>query len=327
MQISALLSQALVAFIVEFDNEFEHRMPHRTTNYGRTPGVKGEPWLVSMVMWVKFLRFIPAEGLPIAELQRRVGVDKKELKLWLTRLSKWWGYLEIELPTVRFTIAGLKAQAVWQPLEQLIEARWEQRFGKHKIQQLRESLLAFISQFAAGLPDFPPILGYGLFSSPQPPGDSASLSALLSKALLAFAHEFERASELSLAISANVLRLLEDEGVRVRDLPRLAGVSKESVAMALGFLAQRAFIVKSGNVVLPTAKGREARTAYVESLRKIEEQFNAGKTLQLRKSLEALAPIETPEPHPDGWRGKLPKPETLPHYPMILHRGGFPDGS
>ena len=327
MLLTALLSQALVAFILEFDNEFEHRMPHRTTSYGCTPGAKDAPWLVSMVMWVKYLQFIPAEGLPVAELQQRAGVDKKELKLWLTRLSKWWGYVEVDLLTVRFTTAGLKARAMWQPLEPLIETRWEQRFGKHNIQQLRESLAAFISQFDAGLPDFLPILGYGLFSSPQPPGDSTALSALLSKALLALAHEFERASELSLAVSANVLRLLDDEGVRVRDLPRLAGVSKESVAMALGFLSKQGCTVKSGNLVVPTAKGRNARTAYAESIKKIEEEFDEGKTLQLRESLEALAPMQSPEPYPDGWRAKLPKPENLPHYPMVLHRGGFPDGS
>jgi hypothetical protein len=33
------------------------------------------------------------------------------------------------------------------------------------------------------------------------------------------------------------------------------------------------------------------------------------------------------EPYPDGWRASVRKPNTLPHYPMVLHRGGFPDGS
>jgi hypothetical protein len=27
------------------------------------------------------------------------------------------------------------------------------------------------------------------------------------------------------------------------------------------------------------------------------------------------------------WRASVPNPETLPHYPMVLHRGGYPDGS
>jgi hypothetical protein len=34
LPISALLSQTLVAFTIEFDNEAERRMPHRTTGYG-----------------------------------------------------------------------------------------------------------------------------------------------------------------------------------------------------------------------------------------------------------------------------------------------------
>ena len=33
------------------------------------------------------------------------------------------------------------------------------------------------------------------------------------------------------------------------------------------------------------------------------------------------------EPPPGGWRASLRRPATLPHYPMVLHRGGFPDGS
>ena len=33
------------------------------------------------------------------------------------------------------------------------------------------------------------------------------------------------------------------------------------------------------------------------------------------------------EPPPDSWRASLRRPATLAHYPMVLHRGGFPDGS
>ena len=34
LSLSALLSQALVAYTIEFDNEAEHRLPHRTTDHG-----------------------------------------------------------------------------------------------------------------------------------------------------------------------------------------------------------------------------------------------------------------------------------------------------
>jgi len=33
------------------------------------------------------------------------------------------------------------------------------------------------------------------------------------------------------------------------------------------------------------------------------------------------------EPYPDGWRAEVRRPEALPHYPMVLHRVGYPDGS
>jgi hypothetical protein len=33
------------------------------------------------------------------------------------------------------------------------------------------------------------------------------------------------------------------------------------------------------------------------------------------------------EPYPDNRRAAVPAPVTLPHYPMVLHRGGYPDGS
>ena len=33
------------------------------------------------------------------------------------------------------------------------------------------------------------------------------------------------------------------------------------------------------------------------------------------------------EPYPDNWRASVPPPRTLPHFPMVLHRGGYPDGS
>jgi hypothetical protein len=45
LPLPALLSQALVAFAIEFDNEFEHRMPHRTVTSGRagTPAGPSRP--------------------------------------------------------------------------------------------------------------------------------------------------------------------------------------------------------------------------------------------------------------------------------------------
>lgn len=92
-------------------------------------------------------------------------------------------------------------------------------------------------------------------------------------------------------------------------------------------------------VLILTAKGRHARDTYYQLVWELEKRWetNFGQVvINLRRSLEYLA-RESPtgkfglfgglKPYPDGWRASVGRPEVLPHYPMILHRGGFPDGS
>jgi DNA-binding MarR family transcriptional regulator len=372
LPLPSLLSHALVAFTIEFDNEFEHQVPHRTTNHGSTPDSRHAPWLVSMVMWSKFMRFVPDDGIPIRELQRLTRLTAKEMQTWLTRMGAWWGYVAVEPDpsgsrskghgadwVVRPTTGGRKALEAWRPLTGVIEKRWRQRFGQDEIGHTREYLQAFVNQLGGELPDSLPILGYGLFSNgadhkerTRLAGDRVAISeqvlpTLLSKVLLAFAIEFERGSKVSLAVSANVLRLLGKDGVLVRDLPRFAAVSKEAIAMSVSFLEKHGYAVvkpespcSRAKVLVLTAKGGQAQDAYYELVWAIEERWQAsfGKDTvrALRDSLERLVGEPTAqlsplfrglEPYPDGWRASVPRPEGLPHYPMILHRGGFPDGS
>jgi DNA-binding MarR family transcriptional regulator len=362
LPLPALLSQALVAFIIEFDNEFEHQMPHRTTNHSKT-GSRDGPWLVSMAMWSNCMRFVPDEGVPVGKLE--------ELARTPTNLNgmERWGYIVVapdpadgqaKSPRsqwlIRATPQGRMAQQVWQPLFEVIENRWRARFGKDEIQRLRDSLWALAGQFDARLPDCLPILGYGLFSrapehlknAGQEHESAASLSlpALLSRVLLAFAIEFERESAVSLAISANVLRLVGTEGIRVRDLPRLAAVSKEAIATSLAFLQKHGYAVvqpeSTGNrvkVLHLTPKGHRAQDNYQRLVPAIQQRwetsFGKDAVRGLRKSLEDLISeaaaqshlFDGLDPYPDGWRASIPRPDGLPQYPMILHRGGFPDGS
>ena len=357
LPLPTLLSHALVAFTIEFDNEFEHQVPHRTTNHGATTRSHPVPWLVSMVMWSNFMRFVDEEGTTVRELQRRMRTPAKSMRSWLTRMGEWWGYIIVESnSTVHPTPGGRSAMEIWRPLENLIERRWRERFGDDTIDHLCESLLTIVSEVGIALPDALPILGYGLWSTgPEGAEDSraaaatstGSLASLLSKVLLSFAIEFERESEVSLAISANVLRLTPEEGVEVADLPRLAGVSKEAIAMSLSFLGKRGYsLIQPGlagsrrkRLVL-TPKGRNAQDRYRRLVWTIEERWQArfGENAigRLRGLLEQLAGDPTAqrsplfrglEPHPEGWRASVPRSEVLPHYPMVLHRGGFPDGS
>jgi DNA-binding MarR family transcriptional regulator len=370
LPLSSLLSQTLVAFTIEFDNEFEHRVPHRTTNHGAT--ARPAPWLVSMVMWLMLLRYVPDGGISVRELQLLTRLGKKELRLWLTRFFKWWGYVVVEAEKgadgakrsaadwlVRPTIGGAKALQAWRPLTGVIEKRWEQRFGDRLIKQLRESLRALVAALPGDLLDYLPILSYGMFSI-DPRGEQRvgagatpaseaehTLPILLAKALLAFATEFERDSGLSLAISANVLRLIGPDGVRVRDFPRLSGVSKEAIAMALGYLQKRGLAAvrakssaKKEKLVVLTADGRRAQNTYRETLAAIERRWHASfppnvlgslrdslETLAGRAAMQASPLLQGLQPYPNGWRAAVRNIEVLPHFPMVLHRGGFPDGS
>ena len=360
LPLSTLLSQVLVAFTIEFDNEFEHQMPHRTTNHGATAGSRQGPWLVSLAMWSNCMRFVSEKGMTVGELE--------VLACSRTNLNGMarWGYIVVEMESsdkrsklarsawvVRATPKGMQAREIWRPLFGVIEERWQARFGKDAIGGLRESLGPVIRQFEFELPDCLPILGYGLFSRlPDHPlrrsptaGESdissqLPLAALLSRVLLAFAVWFERKSNLSLAISANVVRVLDEQGVRVRDLPLVTGVSKESISMALGVLRTRglAEIVADpgggrSRVVRLTPKGREAQDSYRQRIGYVEERWRARfgeETIRtLRDRLEPLIGnlFGGLEPYPDGWRASVRKPKTLPHYPMVLHRGGYPDGS
>jgi DNA-binding MarR family transcriptional regulator len=252
---------------------------------------------------------------------------------------------------------------VWRPLTGVIEGRWASRFGEDEIAGLRESLRAIAAQLDPALPDCLPILGYGLFSAPgdgprpipEPRPDPGSrpatqpvplpdgLPALLSRVLLALAIEFERDSPLSLAICADVLRVLDADGVRVRDLPSLSGVSKQAICMAMGVLGKRGLAVTGPapdggrwRVARLTPKGRSAQNKYREWFGAVEDRWQArfgGPAISaVREALEQLAGnrarlLAGLEPPADGWRASLRRPATLPHYPMVLHRGGFSDGS
>ena len=363
LSLSALLSQALVAFTIEFDNEAEHVIPHRTTVFGAAGHGDG-PWLVSMAMWENCMRFVAHEPVTVGEL----------LRLARTRTNldgmRRWGYLTIDDSAkkthrgnpgpdavLQATDRGLRARQRWQPLTGLIEQHWRERFGREQLTRLRDSLLAVTSLLDPGLPDCLPILGADLLSRgpdpalpPRPePVDLAGLplSALLARVLLSFAMEYERESRLSLAVSANLLRVLGIEGIRRRDLLVPAGISKEAVAWILGILIRRQLAVEGpdpaasrGKVVHLTARGLDAQRAYTECLATIEnrwrERFGDDAISALRHTLEPLATGSDGQPpplfgglqpYPDNWRAAVKPPVTLPCYPMVLHRGGYPDGS
>ncbi|MDR3688532.1 MAG: hypothetical protein P4L46_04075 [Fimbriimonas sp.] len=357
--LSTLLSYALVAFTIEFDNEFEHVMPHRTSQSLTAGANRDHPWLVSMAMWLNCMQFVGPNGVKVGELDR--------LALTKTNLNgmKRWRYVDIvQDPTdarvrrplrdwvIVATPGGAAAQQNWRSLGREIENRWRDRFGVAKVNRLVEAAFGISSRLDP-LPECIPILGYGMFCNlptfrvaPPPMPENRSLPVVLARVLLAFALEFERHSDVSLAVCANLLRLIPDDGMPSNRVPRLAGVSKEAIAMALGFLQTRGHIVHefstpdiSGKVIRLTESGKAAQIRYSDLIWQIEEDWRTpigfAETADLRAALEEIvvsADTSSPlflglNPYADGWRAKLRSPIGLPHFPMVLHRGGFPDGA
>jgi methyltransferase (TIGR00027 family) len=361
LPLSALLSQALVACTIECDNEAEHDLPHRTTDHG--PSRRGDGvWLTSLVMWENCMRYVTDEPVTVGDLlaRARTGTNLDGMRRWgYVTIDGTARKIHKGKPgrdaVLRATPAGLRVRQVWRTLPALVEQRWQDRFGADEVARLRDSLVALVRQLDPGLPDCLPILGAGLLSQvpalpPRPdPADPASLPlpALLSRVLLSFAIEYEGEAEQSLAADATVLRVLSTDGTRLRDLPPPAGVSKEAVSWALGDLTRARLAAgepdpaaRRGKVARLTPRGQRAQQRYHELTAAIEQRwrdrFGAETPEAIRAALEPLA--AAPEgglsplfggmrPYPDNWRAAVRPPVTLPHYPMVLHRGGYPDGS
>jgi DNA-binding MarR family transcriptional regulator len=363
--LSALLSQTLVAFTIELDNEADHQTPHRTSDYGSTGGSSGDsrgaPWLTSAAMYFNCLKYVPEEGISLGGLYERART-KTNIGGMLR-----WGYVTMEPrpspgkpakadldSVIRATRAGRKSQEIWKALVPQVEDRWRERFGADPFGALRHSLEETVKQFTLDLPDCMPILGYGLLGKEEfrrregaVDFSDAALLTLLSQVLLTYSIQYETRSPVSLAIGANVLRVVEKDGVRIRDLPALSGVSKEAIAMAAGFLERQGFAIKEplpspsrGDLFCLTARGLEAREQYFSLTAAIDERwpahFGEGVSQELRASLELLVGYGSSRtsplfkgltPYPEGWRAKVRMPSTMPHFPMVLHRGGYPDGS
>jgi len=267
-------------------------------------------------------------------------------------------------PTQRSALAatrrGRAAADVWRPLPAAIEARWHDRFGAGAVDRLRDALGAVLAGADVALPEFMPIgsvYGVGI-DDPDPAaaegggdGDIAgtpALITLLSRALLLFALDYERGAKLSLVVHLNGLRVLDGEGVALSELPRLTGVSKEAIAMTLKQLERLGCVElvpapgggRGKHARLTAQLGVKARAAGARRLQRVlddwRERFGNDAVSELQSALEPIvgdgtragSPLfEGLEPYPDGWRAQVPPPELLPWFPMVLHRGGYPDGS
>ena len=356
--LSTPLSQLLIAFTIEWDNELDHRLA-RTDLGHRLP--------ISMVMWSNFLRFI-GDGITVGELVEATGLPKSKTLSICGGMERWryvfvsqeaagaaptskregWGSARgvrrdsFVLPTS----IGQKTQEIARPLFGEIEERWEKRFGDGAIGELRHTLGEVNSALDMELPEYLPIVGSAngmraeVEHRPRRSSTGASLPVLLAQTLLAYTLEFERESDLSLPLTANFVRILDGAGLDVSKIPAISGVSREATSMALRFLTKSGHVSLVARQARLTPRGRDAQAAATRRHAAVERAWD---TKPLRTALQAALDqraqlSEGLRPYPDGWRARkkyaaqtnavIDDPTgRLPHYPMVLHRGGWPDGS
>ena len=286
--LSTLLAQALMAFRIEVDNEFEAQLAR-----AGFPGFK-----LPVVFW-SLLRHVDNVGTPVVALLERTGWSAKELFPMIGGVERW-GYVEVRLevggPVRRPSRDGYgssrrlrgtsvvipkavcrRAKEFWPPIIAATDDRWAQRFGRVMTGELRSSLAAITGTDAEG-----------------------SIADPLAAALEAFAREVEASSPVPMAVAANFLPVLSADPIRVRELPGRTGVTGRPVVPALGALERAGMIAVSpaetgrGKVVALTRAGLRERDAYAERVTQVERSWRArhGAAVieSLRGALEAMTP-------------------------------------
>lgn len=342
--ISALLSQILVAFTVELDNEFERQM----MNAGY-PGAR-----LSLIVWLNLIRFVPEEGISVRELVANSLLEQSQIKFMLGCLERW-GFVTLALGEesakkagpklsatrglvvrdgfgsgrginndwiVRLTdTRGATARNIWPELPEKIEQRWKNRFGADEIQRQRDSLRHVIDRIDVELPQG--FVDVRERTAQFPPRHSEkagefTLPALLAQVLLVFALEFERESSAPLALCASMLRVLGEIAVRESDIARLTGSSLET--SGIGWQVKPYIVVgtdpsaKRGKAIRLSPRGVAAQGVYRQLTAEIEARwrvrFGERQIENLRESLLALLDAEKGD-RPLLSEGLIPPPGTV----------------
>jgi hypothetical protein len=120
----------------------------------------------------------------------------------------------------------------------------------------------------------------------------------------------------------------------VRERPALTGVAQKDWDAGVNQLDRMGLITVGKKTEKPTGKaiylspaGLKLQSDYPALLGEIEEPWEK-QCSDVRKQLERVVDdaLSWTTPHPGNWREHRPL-TTLPHQPIVTHRGGYPDGS
>jgi hypothetical protein len=339
-----MLSWAWVASTIEIDNAFEAVSADRVARCVR----------ISLAMWTNGLRHIDEDGVTVTQLRARAraacNLGGLERWGWISvgdsgggRRAGYGSHRGITGDTVvRPTRAGRYARRAWPKVVHRVEARWRTRFGDGVIDALHQAVLDQLGEVRAmpwSPPEVNPSDGFRthIIDDADAAEQERPLVGLLGQALTKLTVEHERGAEVSLPLGANLLRVIDSDAVRLRDLPGLTGLSKEAAAMAVSYLNRRGLASTTSERVLSlTPDGLDALDGYRHRCAQIDD---AG----LRAALEdvlgqgsalsaGLVPLEgcwrAENPYLAQTRRLLANPSAaLPWQPFVLHRAGWPDGS
>ncbi|TWE12848.1 winged helix-turn-helix transcriptional regulator [Rudaeicoccus suwonensis] len=357
------LSQLLIAHTIQIDNWFEQHSPHRTT-LGASPG-QG-PWLISYAFYANLLRWLAREPVPVSSVAALSGtVNLPGLHRWgYLRISGWAGPGKPVPPaaTLALTAAGERACDHWAAAADDTAAVWREQFDEADA-QLREALSGLRDCLGRPAPPYLPVIAASKKFGRQPEWHSPDLppseetTALLSAVLHTFIADYEQPGEISLPLASDVLRVLSVQPTPVTEAIRDSGISREAFTAALtpllkyGHVAMEKAAAGRVKMVRLTERGaqavadHEARLTWVTGnwrtdsaqARWMDQAREAATQILHRRDDGGSVLGRLLVPPPDGWRHRAPfsrqtravaqdPAAALAHCPMVLHRGGYPDG-
>lgn len=317
LSLPAMLSTALIAFTVEADNELDRRLAGPG---GATP---------SLVVWLNVMQYLPDEQVTVAELCAKSRTSMEQVRFLIGKLQHW-GELSVETKSAsskpsaaagpltggRQNISGIKPHSVveiservkpaaglWPGVIDEVESRWRLRWGS-TLNTALKAASKLADQPGVLMPDaVPAATGHRIRARTWGPftrgkleaPSTAQIPVLLSRALMAAAIAYEDSNSFPLALGANTLRVIDDEGTPESQLHLLSGTAPETAASQSKFIKEigLAEVVKDpsrrGKLMRLTPAGKEAQEAHTKSITDVEAALDPdGKAASaLRRLLSA----------------------------------------
>lgn len=272
LPLSALLSQVLISLSLEFERAGAGRPP--------TPALDG---------WSNLLRCIGGDGVVARQLPELTRLSTRAVRARVgNAVRRDWIRIASGKPgsaaaTLAPTESGLTVRKAWPGLAEQAERAWCARIGGDA-DALRHSLQRLVGGLDLELPHFPAAYGAADQSITGHNGQDwrpvrrvgadtvagLGLSALLSQALVAYTMDYE-ADGGSLALNANVLRLLSRARRPLAELPRVQADGMSALERH-GYLER----YRDGRTILIrlTPRGEKTHDGYRPRLAQLDQRWD-----------------------------------------------------